>query len=401
MVVRIPASALCLAARAALPRASTVSAVLSPSSAATVACVSRRGLSSYPPRLQYSQQMQQQTQQIQQTPLPQYFPPQPPPPRKRRIQRSTYVFLAIGTCISTAATMFVLQEPVPYEELYPRGSEEERLFKEAEAGHADDYPVVKMLEAHPDWEEWDVGQRWREIEAAEDKEAAESQRTPTVPDVPGGELVDEADVSADVTGSRHSPASSSSSSASSSSSSSSSSSHAQVEPPTPQRTRLTTGALGGAEGMGTYHRIFHNTVTGEIVSVLRIGRALAGWPGTAHGGALATILDEALGRCAILAFPARTGVTARLELSYRKPVRTGQFYVVRCTPQFPPADGNDAGNGNGNETSNKTPSSPPPELRKLWCHATLESMEGSVHVVARGLFVVPRKYKLGRVEDKF
>ncbi|CAK7236210.1 hypothetical protein SCUCBS95973_009530 [Sporothrix curviconia] len=349
MVVRIPATAWSLAARA-VARPSTVSTT----TASASAFVSHRCLSSQPQR--------QQQQQQQQTPLPQYFPPQqPPPPKKRRIQRSTYIFLAIGTLISTASTMFVLQRPVPFEEMYPRGSEKERQFKEAEAGHADDFALVKALQADPDWEEWDVGQRWRAIDA---KEAAA--------DIPGGELVDMADVSADVT-SGHVVGGS-----------------VVVAPPTPQRTRLTTGALGGAEGMGAYHRIFHNTQTGAVVSVMRIGRAMAGWPGTAHGGALATILDEALGRCAILAFPARTGVTARLELTYRKPVQTGQFYVVKCTPEFPPPPPAAAAD-----------QPPPPELRKLWCSASLESMAGEVHVAAKGLFVVPRKYKLGKVEDKF
>ncbi|CAK7266887.1 hypothetical protein SEPCBS119000_002259 [Sporothrix epigloea] len=334
MVVRIPATALRLPSRAvarpcAAPR--DVSRLFAPES------VTRR-LSSQPAAHQY-------------------FPPPPPPPKKARIQRSTYVFLAMGTFLSTAATMFVLQKPLPFEEMLPRGSERERLFKELEAGHADDFPIVKTLEAHPDWQEWDVGQRVG---------ADETTATAAASEIPGGELVDVADVSADLTGS----------------------SHTQPPPPslTPRTARLTTGAMGGAEGLGTYHRIFHNASTGEIVSVLRIGRALAGWPGTAHGGALATILDEALGRCAIFAFPARTGVTARLELSYRKPVPTGQFYVVRCQPQFPqpPADGQ-----------------PQEELRKLWCHASLESLDGEVHVAAKGLFVVPRKYKLARVEDKF
>ncbi|CAK7272397.1 hypothetical protein SEPCBS57363_005110 [Sporothrix epigloea] len=339
MVVRIPATALCWASRAvacpcAMPTASASAYSLRPSAADLVI---RRRLSSQPT-------------------APQYFPPPPPPPKKPRIQRSTQVFLAIGTVFSTAATMFVLQKPLPFEEMLPRGSKEERLFKELEAGHADAFPIVKTLEASPDWEEWDVGQRWQGVEA---KEAA------VAGDIPGGELVDVADVSADLTRGHTAP---------------------RPSPTTPRNARLTTGALGGAEGLGSYHRIFHNASTGEIISVLRIGRALAGWPGTAHGGALATILDEALGRCAILVFPARTGVTARLELSYRKPVPTGQFYVVKCKPQLPQPP--DAGQ-------------PQEELRKLWCHASLESMEGEAHVAAKGLFVVPRKYKLARVEDKF
>ncbi|CAK7215297.1 hypothetical protein SBRCBS47491_002434 [Sporothrix bragantina] len=357
MVVRIPATALSSAARAAIARPTLATAITTAS-----ASLSRRCMSSQQPPQQPPQYYEQQ----QQPPLPQYFPPQQPspPPKKRRIQRSTYVFLAFGTVASMSTTLFILQKPEPLEEKYPRGSDHELFFKTSEARRADKFPIVKQLQADPAWVEWDVGQRWREEMSEKPARNLKLEVGPQkLPKIPGGELVDIADVSADVTAGR------------------------VVAPPTPQRTRLTTGAMGGAEGLGAYHRVFHNASTGEVVSVLRIGRALAGWPGTAHGGALATILDEALGRCAILSFPARTGVTARLELSYRKPVQTGQYYVVRCKPEFPPP------NQNGQ---------PQEELRKLWCNATLENIEeNTLHVVAKGLFVVPRKYKLGKVEDKF
>ncbi|CAK7203625.1 hypothetical protein SEUCBS139899_006363 [Sporothrix eucalyptigena] len=341
MVVRIPASALA-SARSASSRSSTVSSLL------LRRCLSQNNYQ--PP--QYATQPGQPGQ----PPLPQYFPPQPPPPppKKRRVRISTLVFLAVGASLAVTLRVFQTSQPRPVEEQFPRGTPLERDAKLKLAQMADKIQLVKVLEADPDWDEWDVGKRWSEIDAKERASVAE---------VAGGEIVDGADVAEELA---------------------STGLPRLVAPPTPQRTRLTTGALGGVAGMGGYHRIFHNHVTGEIVSVLYIGRALNGWPGVTHGGALATILDEALGRCAILAFPARTGVTARLELSYRNPAEVNNFYVVWCTPHLP-----DPAESDGKD------------LRKLWCTATLDRLDGTRCVEARGLFVVPRGYKLGKVEDKF
>ena len=53
-----------------------------------------------------------------------------------------------------------------------------------------------------------------------------------------------------------------------------------------------------------------------------------GHAGIVHGGLLATILDEALARTALLNLPSKIGVTARLELDYRSPVRADQFLAL-------------------------------------------------------------------------
>lgn len=63
---------------------------------------------------------------------------------------------------------------------------------------------------------------------------------------------------------------------------------------------FSTGVLGGARGIGAYQRIFWNQSTGEVVSVFWVGISVNGWPGVTHGGLLATVLDEALARCAML-----------------------------------------------------------------------------------------------------
>ena len=53
----------------------------------------------------------------------------------------------------------------------------------------------------------------------------------------------------------------------------------------------------------------------------------SGAPGIAHGGAVATVVDDVLG---FLLYVVRApGVTRRLEVDYLKPVLTGVPYVVR------------------------------------------------------------------------
>lgn len=132
--------------------------------------------------------------------------------------------------------------------------------------------------------------------------------------------------------------------------------------------RLTTGPLGGSRGLGAFQRIFHNEATGEFVSVVWFGGALAGWPGVTHGGVIATVLDESLGRCAMMRFPGRTGVTANLELNYLRPSYTNGFYVVRVVPLL---EGNSE--------------------RKAWVSGRLETLDGKVCVEAKALFVAPKK----------
>ncbi|CZT50902.1 related to thioesterase family protein [Rhynchosporium secalis] len=133
--------------------------------------------------------------------------------------------------------------------------------------------------------------------------------------------------------------------------------------------RLTTDALAGARALGGYQRIFQNTSTGETITVIWFGGVLAGWPGVTHGGVLATVMDESLGRCAIRQLEGNSGVTANLELNYLKPAVTNGFYVVRATPL----------------QEGRTE-------RKCWVSGRLESVDGRVCVEARALFVVPRKY---------
>jgi len=98
---------------------------------------------------------------------------------------------------------------------------------------------------------------------------------------------------------------------------------------------------------------------------------VAGWPGVTHGGFIATVMDESLGRCAIRLLEGQTGVTARLELKYLRPAVTNEWYVVRCLPEMS-VEG---------QAGNK---------RKRWVEGRLETLDGRVLVEGRALFVVPK-----------
>lgn len=77
-------------------------------------------------------------------------------------------------------------------------------------------------------------------------------------------------------------------------------------PPIELPKRLTTGPMGGARGLAV-QKVFWNEEEQKAITVVFFGGALCGWPGIVHGGALATVMDESLGRAAIMAFPAKSG----------------------------------------------------------------------------------------------
>ena len=142
--------------------------------------------------------------------------------------------------------------------------------------------------------------------------------------------------------------------------------------------RLTSGPLAGARALGGFQRVFYNKESGEVVTVIWFGGAISGWPGVVHGGVTSTVLDEALGRCAVKTFPAKTGVTANLEINFLKPVITNSFYVVRAVPQ--------------EEGQTDT---------KRWVNGRLETTDGAVCAEAKSLYVVPKKFKTRPIAEKF
>ncbi|OAA60415.1 thioesterase family protein [Niveomyces insectorum RCEF 264] len=333
-----PWPAVLLAAAAPAPAARSALRLSRP----CVGVFSHRAAPQWLLRRPYSSHPQHPQQQYQydphhQQPPPPYFAP---PPKPRRIRTSTLVFLFLGFAVASVGTLS------SYWYLH------RFLFADAPDGPTGD-PLARgsamamaglrvMSDALPVVQQLMAHPEWEEWDVGTRWEAeVEAQ----VEDEAAG-AVEAAAGAADVTGTA----------------TSSSPTRVTTTTPVARPPRLTSGALGGA-----------------------------------------------LGRCAIATLPARTGVTARLELSYRAQVRLPGFYVIRCTPECPgqPSESSKTTTTTGTTTvtTPTTPATPlvdfPPDLRKLWCTAVLETTDGRVCLEARGLFVVPRKYKLAPVADKF
>jgi len=98
----------------------------------------------------------------------------------------------------------------------------------------------------------------------------------------------------------------------------------------------------------------------EIVTEHVFEARHSGAPGIAHGGAVATVVDDVLG---FLLYVARVpGVTRHLEVEYLRPVLVGVPYAVRAR-----TDSRDG--------------------RKLWVSCTGTGPDGTPAFTARGLFL--------------
>lgn len=174
------------------------------------------------------------------------------------------------------------------------------------------------------------------------------------------------------------------------------------------------GVMSGTRGLGV-QRAFWNAETREMVAVVWLGGGMSGWPSVAHGGAIATIFEEAMARmirgpsgdigkstsfrdvqCRLLI--RRTEQVHRptsLKVTYAKPTYSLDFYVLRASftkPKLP-----------------QTEPVPEPEPTKSWLSwlspqkdltkkseprqateiiGTLESVKGDLCVKAKGSFAV-------------
>ncbi len=68
-----------------------------------------------------------------------------------------------------------------------------------------------------------------------------------------------------------------------------------------------------------------------IVSDFQPREEHQGFPGVIHGGIVAAVLDEALGRTSVLAQQPEWTMTGRLEIRYRRYVPYGPLLRVRAT----------------------------------------------------------------------
>ncbi|KAF2465931.1 uncharacterized protein BDR25DRAFT_238390 [Lindgomyces ingoldianus] len=150
----------------------------------------------------------------------------------------------------------------------------------------------------------------------------------------------------------------------------------------PSRT-LTMESMAGAQGLGV-QRVFWNSETRELVAVVWMGAALSGWPGLAHGGAIAIVFKDAMLR--LVAGPNvpvdSIPPPSFMSVTYARPTPILNYYILRAsfsTPDIP----QQAPAPKPTPVGKSTTSGPAPAVE---VSATLETLEGKVCVRAKGTF---------------
>lgn len=83
--------------------------------------------------------------------------------------------------------------------------------------------------------------------------------------------------------------------------------------------------LENEHGLGM---VFHNAGPGRVQARYTVPQRFEGFPGVVHGGIIASMLDEAVGRVVMTEDPNHFLVTAKLELRYRAPVPLGEELLI-------------------------------------------------------------------------
>ncbi|KAF1929314.1 uncharacterized protein M421DRAFT_419837 [Didymella exigua CBS 183.55] len=158
-------------------------------------------------------------------------------------------------------------------------------------------------------------------------------------------------------------------------------------------------SMSGTRGLGV-QRAFYNPETREMVAVVWIGGGLAGWPGVAHGGAIATIFDEVMAR--MVRGPngniEEVHRPSSLKVTYAKPTYSLDFYVLRATfarptpPQTehvpePEAEPTKTWLSWLSSQKDMTKKSEPGQMIEII--GTLENVKGDLCVRAKGTFAAP------------
>ncbi|KAB8071054.1 thioesterase family protein [Aspergillus leporis] len=140
------------------------------------------------------------------------------------------------------------------------------------------------------------------------------------------------------------------------------------------------GSLAGTEKITVPPYMFTATEklddgaqAGRVISVFHVGKQMCGHPGFVHGGLLSVMFDEAFARCVSASFASGLGMTANLNVDFRKPAVPDRVYVLRA------------------ETVNV-------EGRKAWVEGSLSSLPPAAGedaepikvAEARALFVEPK-----------
>jgi len=85
----------------------------------------------------------------------------------------------------------------------------------------------------------------------------------------------------------------------------------------------------GMQNPAGFKLAFHEYPDGTVRSQLRIRSEYQGWPGVVHGGIIASLLDEVMARVYMNDSTGnRLMMTAKLDIRYRKPVKTESMIQI-------------------------------------------------------------------------
>ena len=104
-----------------------------------------------------------------------------------------------------------------------------------------------------------------------------------------------------------------------------------------RQSSFTAGAMSGSRGLGV-QKIFWNEQENRSLGIVFFGGSLSGWPGVAHGGCLATIMQEHMERLVANmngGFAQPDGLAEDLEIIYRKPTLANRFHLIRAEIEEP------------------------------------------------------------------
>ena len=87
----------------------------------------------------------------------------------------------------------------------------------------------------------------------------------------------------------------------------------------------------GVENRDGFGLAFYETAPDRVDAVVVIPAKFEGYPGIAHGGIVASLLDEITLRAAMVGRPDKFLVTGRMLIRYRKPVRVGESVHLQGT----------------------------------------------------------------------
>jgi len=151
-----------------------------------------------------------------------------------------------------------------------------------------------------------------------------------------------------------------------------------------ERNSFFAKTLSGVHTLGGFQRVFRNTETGGVVAVVHIGSAAWGWPFVAHGGLLATILDECLAICGSLdeeqfVKTRKRAVTETLKIRYLQKVGWSplkeNFWVIRAESKRDREDDRKMEKGSWSRCAK----------------GTLETLDGVICVEAEGCYTASKE----------